>query len=289
MIPSPHEFSTKTRWLSILLSLLIHAGLLFWLFSTKYRIHTDLFGREVRNVFIAPEEGLVFPGTEMPDKKEVDTEAGPSRPLPAASSRGVTAIPEKDDPVPFRKGGETAISPSVLVEAEKFALDVPEKFASGTVGETAFHMIMPWEKPAFQRDRYLQKSRRGSLDLSDLWLPPEQRGSKTLQHMRGRRSILDAVKGVDISPWAGQVLEKIQNNWRPAAPEKIEPDRPVKVAVTVLKSGMLERIQLLESSSDPALDDSVLSAIRISLPFPELPESLSDKTLTVVLVFSIDE
>ncbi len=103
---------------------------------------------------------------------------------------------------------------------------------------------------------------------------------------RGRTSFYTA--GYDISPWAEKVVNKIQTNWIIPSPE-VRSKGLVGISVTVEKNGELSSIQMVSSSSVQQLDEAALRAVRMSSPFPSLPDDFPKNNLETYLEFVYDD
>jgi len=97
------------------------------------------------------------------------------------------------------------------------------------------------------------------------------------------------INQIDISPWARDVLEKIQNNWTIPTSGKDSEKKTVEITVSVGKSGDLLNLSIRNSSGQPTFDLAALNALRMSAPFPELPDDFPNDTLEVDFLFKYDE
>jgi TonB family protein len=97
------------------------------------------------------------------------------------------------------------------------------------------------------------------------------------------------INQIDISPWARDVVEKIQKNW--AIPTSLEDDgkNAVEITASIGKNGDLLNVGLRNSSAHPVLDRAALHAVRISAPFPKLPENFPYENLEAHFLFQYNE
>ena len=89
----------------------------------------------------------------------------------------------------------------------------------------------------------------------------------------------------DLTPWADQVLEKIERNWviDPSISQGIT--GTVGISVTVAKSGEITFIEVTNSSGNQTLDSSAKNAVERSIPLPSLPIMYPSKTIVITIEF----
>jgi TonB family protein len=97
------------------------------------------------------------------------------------------------------------------------------------------------------------------------------------------------INQIDISPWARDVVEKIQKNWTIPASQDDGGKRIVEVTVAIRKNGDLLNVGIRNSSANPTLDQAALNAVRMSSPFPELPDNFPNDSLEAHFLFQYDE
>jgi TonB family protein len=97
-----------------------------------------------------------------------------------------------------------------------------------------------------------------------------------------------SVPTYDLSPWAEQVTERIQNLWRLDAAQSGQPRGKVEVEIVVGRDGSLKSIDILRSSDDEGLDRAAVRSVEANLPFPPLPEDFPLDRLEFRLVFEYD-
>ena len=99
-------------------------------------------------------------------------------------------------------------------------------------------------------------------------------------------------KYVDYEPYVKSVREKVQKNWK--APDKkrvavLLKDKtnvPVKVALTLDKTGHVKKCRIIESSKIKELDDNVGNAIKTAASFNPFPEDFFNEELVIILNFN---
>lgn len=97
------------------------------------------------------------------------------------------------------------------------------------------------------------------------------------------------INQIDISPWARDVVEKIQKNWAIPASQDDGRKNVVEITVSIRKNGDLLNVGIRNSSAHPTLDRAALNAVRMSAPFPELPENFPNENLEAHFLFRYNE
>jgi TonB family protein len=97
------------------------------------------------------------------------------------------------------------------------------------------------------------------------------------------------INQIDISPWARDVVEKIQTNWTIPTSQDESEKSVVEITVTIGKNGDLLNVGIRNSSAHPALDQAALHAVRMSAPFPSLPENFPNDSLEAHFLFRYNE
>lgn len=82
--------------------------------------------------------------------------------------------------------------------------------------------------------------------------------------------------GWDLGPYARQVQERVQTNWRvPEAQEVLRQKGWVAIHFDVQKDGRVINLAILRSSGIPSYDQSALNALKSSDPLPPLPSEVT--------------
>jgi protein TonB len=97
------------------------------------------------------------------------------------------------------------------------------------------------------------------------------------------------INQIDISPWARDVVRKIQRNWTIPASQENDGRNAVEITVSIGKNGDLLDISIRNSSAHPTLDKAALNAVRMSAPFPELPEDFPNDSVEAHFLFRYNE
>lgn len=93
----------------------------------------------------------------------------------------------------------------------------------------------------------------------------------------------------DLSPWAKQVLLRIQNNWLIPPTAKNEIQRPVEIIAVIEKNGGISLINVKISSNSDAFDRAARNALLLSAPLPGLPRDFPEKNLEARFMFASSE
>lgn len=94
---------------------------------------------------------------------------------------------------------------------------------------------------------------------------------------------------IDISPWARSVVEKIQKNWTIPTSQNDGAKNAVEITVSLAKNGDLLNVGIRNSSAHPTLDQAALNAVRMSAPFPALPDNFPNDSLEVFFLFQYND
>ncbi len=97
------------------------------------------------------------------------------------------------------------------------------------------------------------------------------------------------INQIDISPWARDVVEKIQKNWTIPTSQDENGKNAVEITVSIAKNGDLLNISIRNSSAHPTLDQAALNAVRMSTPFPELPKDFPNDRVEAHFLFRYNE
>lgn len=101
---------------------------------------------------------------------------------------------------------------------------------------------------------------------------------------RGGRVVPDIVR-YDFTPWANEVVIRIQKNWSLGQEAFVGYIGEVGVTVMMSKAGELLDVEIGESSKIDLLDQAAVKAVRLSAPFPPLPPDFPNSSLEMYLVF----
>jgi TonB family protein len=281
----------KRRVLCFAGSVLFHILVLLAIFISFQPIDIPLEER-VTEVVITPQKDLLLPHLER-----------------LLSGRGVKTIPEsRDDILPSTRtqGTEPSRPQRSQPQGQMGSIDrapspPPEitkgfKLTPTLEGSSGFSLnISPSKDLGPEPEDYLRKE---ELDLL-LYLSSEtstQRplGTSPSTETYGAR-ISTPGKGafdinqIDISPWARDVVEKIQKNWSIPESQEVGGKKSVEITVSIGKNGELLKLSIRNSSAHPTLDQAALNAVRMSAPFSGLPDDFPNDSVQAHFLFRYDD
>ena len=92
-------------------------------------------------------------------------------------------------------------------------------------------------------------------------------------------------KDYDITPWAEEVVDRIQANWFLSSGQRGIERGTVRISVIIDKNGELSSVRIVNPSKNQAFDQAAIAAVNLSTPFPMLPDNFSDENLEVYFEF----
>ncbi len=120
---------------------------------------------------------------------------------------------------------------------------------------------------------------------------PGSLGGMTLPSSPGRAGssleLLSDPKGIDFRPYLARILILVRRNWRVVFPESARLGQRGKVVAqfAISRDGSVPRLVLATESGTKALDQAAVSAISMSVPFPELPPGYDSDRVRLQLTF----
>jgi TonB family protein len=283
----------------LLFSAALHLGLFLFLLNLRYTI--DIFEDRdlIRNVVIVPEENLKIP-TDVDSVAALDPEeiflvgrrraerarddVPTARPL--AGSRPVDGSTAAE---PLREGGLTLPTVRFRPSASlRFNMDWSARLK--TDEEPYFDLALGRRQEPIVPDSERYLSSRGEAADMRRYIRPKDYVTPLAKH-RDRSSASPVPlpgPAYDLSPWAEQILGRIQNLWRLDAAQRGEPRGRVELKIVVDKDGSVSAIEILRSSDDEGLDRAAVRAVESNMPFPPLPGDFPLDRLEFRLVFEYD-
>jgi TonB family protein len=279
--------------LSLALSLLVHAAILYFLVVHFAAVRIIDFPERVTNIVIAPPPS----GLRLPGGKELTSNLSPveqdfSDFIPRSSRRPPEplAIPEvagppgaPSQPVDSRfTSGFRLDQPKAEESAaaeDRLRLTIPERRGSkvGGIGGT----ISPGKKADLSK--YLYSGASGGGGSAGAYVSG---GRPARSSLRGRTTVAPSVKSYDLSGWARSVVELVQKNWVVPLTQTARSEESVEISVVLLKNGEISALMVVEPSEDGLFDQAAREAIEASLPFPALPEDFPAASLGISFVFA---
>ncbi|MFP4081627.1 MAG: energy transducer TonB [Candidatus Aminicenantes bacterium] len=301
-----HELAAKG--ICLLASFLFHAALVYLVFHWRmdYRIYPDKM--DITELIIVPPEEIFIPEDINTHIKNLEgMELGEEFFLRRRFRRR-TEITRDQTTVAGIKSGRTAseagggsITSKVTEGApgsesvSGFNLDLPPEAESDL--SSSFKLNL-WAEPQEKEDMFTQIKRAAAGKDIDLWrylyphlsgahrptaVPSSKRSRGGVSARTEASSFL--VEDYGIKPWAEAVVNRVQENWV-IPPEEGEGIRGlVEISAEVKKNGDLAALNVVSSSNIQAFDEVALKALRLSSPFPALPDDFPLNTLEVYFEF----
>jgi len=284
---------------SLLVSLLVHAGILYLMAAHFVSVRILEFKDQVTPVVIVPPPPLELPKrarnpANLPAVIEGFPEFLPSRTLPREAGVQPQEIPALEEP--RQAAAIEAFEPKF---SEGFRLDQAPPGKPGIASADRLRLPLSDRKkgpaealartPAPPKDvdwrKYLSSSTTGGRWS---YTSGSIRGKRVRGDLRGRMTTSASVKRYNLSPWASKVVEVIQKNWDiPPAPPA-DTDAAVEIVIVLQKSGQVSNMEVVASSEDRTFDQAARFAIELSSPLPPLPDDFPAASLEIALVFSIE-
>lgn len=159
--------------------------------------------------------------------------------------------------------------------------DVPQKTSGGDQAQLRLPLSTPGE--AIQQS--LRGAARGRASGA-IGGPGDSQGQ--FNNLRSSFSmdqplILSDTRGVDFGPYLSRVIFNVKRNWYSVMPESARMGEKGRVAIVfeILRDGSVPQIKLVGSSGIEPLDTAALASIKLSNPFPPLPEEFTGQHLVL--------
>jgi len=280
--------------LSFLVSLVINAGLIYFLAIHFVSVRIIDFKQKVTSVLLVPPEKLYLPKIEgsLPNPQDWGAQfpelaSRRARPLRKAAAAGVAESPQETfsgPPINSRLTSQfrlTRTPPekegSSLDKRPRFTLPVSPQARPGSAAAGTF--------PAPSRDlrEYIHGAPSGGRGSS---LGAYYGGSGGSASGYSRAAASPLVKNFDLSPWARVVIELIQKNWAIPSTQMVRSEDTVEIAVVILKNGQISSAAIVSPSDNKTFDQAALEAVEESAPLPPLPGDFPAASVSISFVFS---
>ena len=288
----------RNRGLALLISLLVHVGILYLLATHFVSVRIIEFKEPVTPVVIVPPPPLELPKrardpANLPAVIEGFPEFLPSRTLPreaAAQAEEAPAAEERPE-----AGEVEAFEPKF---SERFRLDQTPPEKPGFASARRLRLPIPDRKkggadvlarpPAPPKDIDWRKYLSGS-STGGRWAYRSSTvgGKRVRGDLRGRMTTSASVKRYNLASWASKVVEVIQKNWDIPPTRPANPDAAVEIVIVLQKSGQVATMEVIASSEDRAFDQAARFAIELSSPLPPLPDDFPAASLEIAFIFSV--
>ncbi len=308
----------KRKSICFLLSLAVHSLLFYIVLHLASPVKVYDLQEEITNLIIVPPEKLFIPQGYEDFKGSYDFDellprrgSGQRRP----SRRGEISGEESEPGVEVSAKDTGGVLPSGSRMESQEAQIQAERWSAQSKMSSRFKLKLPRDinpnlppdadlnlSPYFEREgKDLSKIDRDKLEkilsqylYTDLSRIPAVKGKSPSGSFGGRGShgegkVSFNIKGYDITPWATEVVNKIQTNWiiPPSQSQNIK--GTVRFFVIIDVNGEISSIEIVESTDVSVLDLLALNAINSSLPFPRLPDDFPSKKLEAYLVFNYND
>lgn len=281
-----NQTNVKERGISILVSLLFHAFMLYLLVKVVPPVRVYLY-RQVAEIQILSPEMLYVP--------QIQGEVA----LEGLSDRRGAIMPQVEpDPGtvylrnldPGRDTDKSIYSPDNYGAIPRFdLLPLPKKEGSFSLGIS---------REESEHGEITENEVRERPDFSKYYSPALEslRFSRVMTRKGERipsaqlsRNEFSQLGGYDIAPWVKEVVDRIRDNWDLPPIEESIAIGEVKIFIVIGKQGNLVALEVLKSSDFPVFDRTTTEAIRSSAPFPPLPDDFPLARLEAFLVFQFNE
>jgi TonB family protein len=281
--------------LSLLISLVIHAGLIYFLVVHFVSVRIIDFREQVTSVLLVPPEKLQLPKIEgnLPNPQDWGAQfpelaSRGARPQRKAAAAGAAEPPPETflgPPVDSKLTSRFSLA-GTPQEKEGTSLDKRPRFTfpmgpkSGSAGAPI------GTAPAQSRDlrQYIHGSPGGSGRGSSVGAYYGGRGGAASGYSRAAAPPL--VKNFDLSPWARTVIDLIQKNWSIPPAQMVRTEDTVEIAVVILKNGQIFSAAIVRHSDNRTFDQAALEAVEESAPLPPLPGDFPAASVEISFVFA---
>lgn len=297
------------RGVSFLISVLGHAALVYWMVHATVTIKIYPEDWLVRNVVIGPSEKIL-----MPEDAQGFLE-GQTEILPGRSSRITgreTEIRGKPETAPSNlpgsevagqlpyPAGEKSAQKAGTEEysdfgskfelnlSSKYKTDLPPDYKLDLAPKIGMTGGMPGGKKEGRSIKNIDRLKYLSPGFSTVGpsgAGPYKSYGATRGIQRARASF--KVRGYNITPWAEKIVNKVLINWVIPPEQEIGLQGLVGIAAVIEKNGELSSIELVSSSSVQFFDEAAIKSLRMSSPFPQLPDDFPNKNIEAYFEFEI--
>lgn len=306
------------RLVCFLISLAVHASLLYLALHIASPVKVYPIKEEITNLIIVPPEKLFLPRgyEDIEGTGEFDDL------LPERGTRQ-RRIFQKEGMLQEKMEAETGILPGGRGEVDKagspmeslrtqeltgqrtprsghssgFKLQLPQNIHPESSADVDLNLSPYFERGGkvlseIDKDKFMKSlSEYTYTDLSKA--QPAKGGSSAGSYARSRGSsggrVSFNIKGYNLTPWATEVVNKIQMNWIIPPSQRMIAKGTVRILVIVERDGKLSSAEMDESSDVSALDLLALNAINSSAPFPKLPDDFPFRSLEAYFVFQYND
>jgi TonB family protein len=202
---------------------------------------------------------------------------------------GAPPVPQAPPPSPQpagtpSPGAQSAPPAPKTEEGQLHLMDIPEK----TGGEES-QLRLPDTTPGEAIQQSLQAAARGRGTGAQMGPgdSPGQFNNPNSSNFTGGATIISDTRGVDFGPYLTRVIYNVKRNWYSVIPITAQMGQQGRVAIVfeIIKDGSVPEIRLVGSSGADPLDRAALSAIKMSNPFPRLPDEFTGNHIVLQFIF----
>lgn len=281
--------------LIFLISLIIHAVILILLIQALTPVTIINFPVKVTSVVITPREGMPLPpvgkgGAGFPAGPTAGGKLGGKKEMPSIEER--LGLLEKETGVPFagpRPPGPMPLPPFSLKPGKEtgsgtFTLRLPAP--EGKKGEP---VAGEPPRPGSSHDywRYVLATEPGKEPKKGSGATGLAAESEVETGQAPRVTVEGP--GYDLSPWAQEVVARLQKNWQIAASRTSLEKGTLRLLISIDKKGEINFMRIITSSQKAAFDRAALDAVNLSLPLPQLPPKFPSESIELTIIFECEE
>lgn len=288
----------RTRGVCFLISVLFHALLVFLLISFNFAIRFDALEEKVVEVFISPPVKMVVP--EIGDDP-VFRDNSLRRSQNAAQKQGteysdygsrsgvgpgIAGSEREDKNVEIETGGIASDFDLSFESEPELPLASEFGLSRSIEKESDLYEVMKWSyKKKLNLSGYRYSDYSGSFPSKSRHSGGRYGSGRSALRARASAS----QKKYDITPWAEGVMNIIQKNWAIPLEQGAIPKGKVGISVVIERNGGISSLEIIDSSHVLLLDQAAFEALKLSVPFPELPEDFPEKDLEVYFLFQYND
>ena len=180
----------------------------------------------------------------------------------------LASLPAKPEPTPIAQPTPAEATPKIPVEPPK---------------PTAKKVVTEQQKPKPKKEKPKQQTKEQQKPN------PEVVTEATIDSVTSGEN--SAFKGATVDNpnfnygwWFSQAFYKISSNWRNTV--QYDGKLVCTISFQVIKSGRVFDLKVTESSGIPEFDNSCVSAVELSSPFPPLPRDFPDEVIGITIPMS---
>ena len=298
----------KNRY--VMVSVLLHALFLLLIINTRFsvRLRPELATKTIMVIPMSPP--LVAPAfTSSPERQATEAQATPP-PQAALARSAPPPQPQSPRPIVVRPfvlpatPGERGGGPS----GERVSQPPPDQTRSVTIPPLQKPEVKPPEsmepdgEPRLMKlvynpaelSRLLESGKREAAvsNPSDAQVDFMDRlegfgdgsGGGDPNTATGGSAVFDA-GGYDITPWAQRAVYRVKKNWIPPLQARVGGSALVGIYLVIRRDGRIDVMDVRKSSGIGGYDQAALNALKLSMPFAELPADFPNRNLPAYFLF----